>query len=200
MSTTKYYNIWCITENKFVGVWSSTVPTACPNNSGHAVNTSRVFFNESMSNVVPYTAGEPLPDNPVGGTSWYSPEEGLRYVYDSTRSLWLTDPFPIQFYSASSRGACLDCNGTYGFQLNKPGIVRGIRMQGVYTYGSTLPCEIRNSGTLLHSFSLTEGFYSSSSLSVLLSANTFLQIYVDRGLGKIMNPLATVDLSYRLIV
>lgn len=43
------YRIWCVTEQAYVYVWSTTEPTTCPNNNGHTIDSSQTTIVNEVS-------------------------------------------------------------------------------------------------------------------------------------------------------
>lgn len=41
------YRVWCNTENMYYEIWAETAPAACPNNSGHDIDVSKITIIDS---------------------------------------------------------------------------------------------------------------------------------------------------------
>jgi len=65
------YRVWCETEEAYKYVWSPTVPTVCPDNSGHSITTSG--------------PRQPVVVNMAGGEA--ETTDGKHYVHDTCRPL-----------------------------------------------------------------------------------------------------------------
>ncbi len=49
MATTIYnYQIYCVTEAQYVYEWSETLPTTCPNNTAHTIDTNSITIVETL--------------------------------------------------------------------------------------------------------------------------------------------------------
>lgn len=50
MSNTIYkYRVYCQTENVFVNIWDKVLPTVCPNNNSHSIDTTSITITEQIS-------------------------------------------------------------------------------------------------------------------------------------------------------
>jgi hypothetical protein len=45
------YRIWCETEQAYVYEWADTVPTECPNDAGHTIDTDKIAFVKSKGKI-----------------------------------------------------------------------------------------------------------------------------------------------------
>ena len=48
MSTRYVWRVWCITEGQYVSTISDTVPTECPNDSGHTIDPDQTVSVQSL--------------------------------------------------------------------------------------------------------------------------------------------------------
>lgn len=57
------YRVWCNTDSKYEYVWSETVPTTCPIDTGHSIDTAKTVVVERISESGKYNAdGEQIID------------------------------------------------------------------------------------------------------------------------------------------
>ena len=52
MTSISKYQVYCTTESKYYTCWKDTVPTVCPNNSAHSINSSTMILETISSNDV----------------------------------------------------------------------------------------------------------------------------------------------------
>jgi hypothetical protein len=43
------YKVWCNVEQKFVSGYFDTLPSTCPNNTGHAIDVNSVFLTQAVT-------------------------------------------------------------------------------------------------------------------------------------------------------
>lgn len=65
--TVKKYNCYCLTEQKYVSVWSDTVPTACPNNNAHMIDENNIAILDSMNTQSVYIQGKAYDQSKIQG-------------------------------------------------------------------------------------------------------------------------------------
>ena len=49
------YRVWCTTDNKYEYVWGTAVPTTCPINTGHTIDTNKTTVVDSAGGEAPVT-------------------------------------------------------------------------------------------------------------------------------------------------
>lgn len=67
MPTLNRYRIWCSTENIYTYIWNDSIPTVCPNNNGHTIDSNLISIIDTLSdNQVTITGTGPTGTPSVG--------------------------------------------------------------------------------------------------------------------------------------
>lgn len=88
------YKLWCATDSKWEYVWSTIVPTACPTNAVHTIDTDSIVVIEEV-NATEIRVNEESTKTGghfcVRGFNWTIPGSVGTYTFDES---W---PYPISF-------------------------------------------------------------------------------------------------------
>ena len=95
--TVHKYRVFCNTENTYVYTWDDLLPTLCPNDGKHTIDTSTIV---SIDTVESGSVNIIQEQNPTGG--WYRTESKRMTIKpNSTEVLSMSWPYPISILELS---------------------------------------------------------------------------------------------------
>jgi hypothetical protein len=146
----------------------------------------------------------PTPD--TNSPFWLNPNDSMLYVYDSSRSAWLSTHRDL--YSFARRGQAdgmylpplgdLDSSDDV-YMSERPATIVNVFCRST-SGDDDKEFEIRANGTTIHSFSYDgtgDMVYRSSNLNIELSVYDKLQVYVSKTGGKVYNTLCRIETAWR---
>lgn len=148
--------------------------------------------------VIP-TAGTTPPASPVNGETWFG--NGVVWVYDSTRSKWLSiDRVGLEFGAQRSNGTYLNASG--GNTSGYGGILRDGTIIGVMARAAaghlTKTFEIRANGVMISTFSLVAGVYRNAVLNVDFNSGDWLGVWSSTAGLRVDMVSVILEIAWRL--
>lgn len=98
MTTINKYRVKCETDNKFEYVWSESLPTVCPSNTAHTINTNTITIVDSVKNKVLQIKEESVP---TGGNFQARTMSLPNITGNSITTEMMYFPFPISAMSVN---------------------------------------------------------------------------------------------------
>ena len=155
----------------------------------------------AMHDGVAYTESD-LPLNPYNGQYWYDSVTKMYYMWDSTRSKWLSVERQYVIFSryGNADGMYLDIgdvkSSNLGFDLNIPATVLEISVQ-ISSGSSEKEFQIHEDSTSKFSFNLSDKKYNNTNLNVDLASGKTLKIYVSDTGSSVRHVVVYVKLAWR---
>jgi len=150
-----------------------------------------------------WVAQETAPTSPSSGDGWYVPSEGLLYIYDGTRSKWLS--VDRQLWEFGTEGLAdneylqianqID-DDEQGHTFYRDFTVLGIRVFAP-SGNQTKAMAIEKDRSSVHAFSLTAGAYEKSDLDLDFDAGELLQLFVESAGTGARDTHAKLEIAWR---
>lgn len=148
---------------------------------------------------VPVSAGPSGFIGPITGSTYFDSEIGMPMFFQGNR--WESSVIQASFGAESADGQYLAMNGiqsgSVGHVVPRAAVIKSI---SVVSGGgkSTKAFEIRKNGdpTSLYSFSLVNGAFSKTGLSIPVGSLDFVQVFASAVGNKVNNVIAVLELAY----
>jgi len=160
----------------------------------------RVYFNTVIGGTI--VSGTTPPDSEEASL-WYNNEDLIIYHWDQDRNLWLSND--LHNYLFTYQG---NCDGLYlsigdlrhayaHYPIPRPSAITGIIAVAERRNNSSKGFEIRDGGSTLSSFNLSNWLYSNMNANIALDEDTKLQIFCSAAGGRCRNPAVTLEVRWR---
>jgi len=152
---------------------------------------------------LPAKSAAPTASN-AAGDLFYDTDDGLCYVYDGTRSKFLTTTrMHLTFGAANADGRYLRISGAQaaqtGYRMPKDGTITSVTIIGA-SGNATKAFEIRrnnNSVAPLKSFSLSSTVYTDAAVNVNFDATDYIQVFASPVGTAVNNVVAIIEVAFR---
>jgi len=165
-------------------------------------NNNLVYFNTVVGGV---TVSGTTPPDPSYTTVWYNNGDFITYHWDPVREEWLSNDLHnyLFTYQGNIDGLYLsigDLRHSYAhYLIPRPASVTGIIAAAERRNNSTKGFDVRDDGSTLFSFNMSNWEYVDMDASVHLDTGTKLQMFCQSAGGRVRNPGITLEIRWRYV-